>query len=263
MRFTKSFSLPFLREAHAPGSGLDTVVTPLAPLSLAAATGRQNGQEGQKVLLAQNWILQSSCKLNATGEQISAPAFKAEGWHHARVPSTVLAALVADKTFPDPYFAMNLRSIAGTTYPIATNLTISPRRRTAHSSAPGGIGPNFHCRYSSKRKTSGFILRGLTIAPTSGLNGSRIADSEEVAGAYREFEFQINGALKSGQKNVLAIETFAPEPKDLAINWVDWNPMPPDKDMGLWKDVSLTASGPRDCTTCVCNQQSRYRPLQG
>ena len=29
-------------------------------------------------------------------------------------------------------------------------------------------------------------------------------------------------------------ETFAPTEKDLGINWVDWNPCPPDKDMGLW-----------------------------
>jgi exo-1,4-beta-D-glucosaminidase len=31
---------------------------------------------------------------------------------------------------------------------------------------------------------------------------------------------------------VLAVETFAPTEKDLGINWVDWNPCPPDKDMG-------------------------------
>ena len=39
--------------------------------------------------------------------------------------------------------------------------------------------------------------------------------------------------MKPGKKNVLAVETFAPTEKDLGINWVDWNPCPPDKDMGL------------------------------
>jgi len=38
--------------------------------------------------------------------------------------------------------------------------------------------------------------------------------------------------LKPGKTNVLAVETFAPTEKDLGINWVDWNPSPPDKDMG-------------------------------
>ena len=30
---------------------------------------------------------------------------------------------------------------------------------------------------------------------------------------------------------------FPPDPHDLAITFVDWNPMPPDKGMGLWRDV--------------------------
>jgi exo-1,4-beta-D-glucosaminidase len=37
---------------------------------------------------------------------------------------------------------------------------------------------------------------------------------------------------------------FAPTEKDLGLNWVDWNPTPPDKNMGLWKEVYLAASGP-------------------
>src|SRR5262249_52853474 len=31
---------------------------------------------------------------------------------------------------------------------------------------------------------------------------------------------------------------------DLAITFVDWNPAPPDKNMGLWREVFLTANGP-------------------
>lgn len=37
---------------------------------------------------------------------------------------------------------------------------------------------------------------------------------------------------------------FPPTPDDLAITFVDWNPAPPDKGMGLWRDVYLSASGP-------------------
>ena len=75
------------------------------------------------------------------------------------------------------------------------------------------------------------------------LNGHRIADSTQVAGAYRTYEFDVTGLLKPGQTNVLAVETFAPTEKDLGINWVDWNPCPPDKDMGLWGAVNLVATG--------------------
>src|ERR1035437_3690795 len=38
--------------------------------------------------------------------------------------------------------------------------------------------------------------------------------------------------------------SFPPEPGDLAITFVDWNPLPPDKGMGLWRDVSIAATGP-------------------
>jgi exo-1,4-beta-D-glucosaminidase len=30
----------------------------------------------------------------------------------------------------------------------------------------------------------------------------------------------------------------------LALTWVDWNPAPPDKNMGIWRNVYLRASGP-------------------
>jgi hypothetical protein len=53
----------------------------------------------------------------------------------------------------------------------------------------------------------------------------------------------VTDALKPGKKNVLAVETFAPTEKDLGINWVDWNPCPPDKDMGLWGAVDLVTTG--------------------
>ena len=51
-------------------------------------------------------------------------------------------------------------------------------------------------------------------------------------------------AAKPGAENVLAVQVFAPTEHDLAITFVDWNPAPPDKNMGLWREVYLTTSGP-------------------
>jgi exo-1,4-beta-D-glucosaminidase len=47
-----------------------------------------------------------------------------------------------------------------------------------------------------------------------------------------------------GQANALAVEVFPPGPDDLAITFVDWNPQPPDKEMGLWRAVTVSATGP-------------------
>ena len=59
----------------------------------------------------------------------------------------------------------------------------------------------------------------------------------------RVFEFNASKYLAAGKINALAVEVFAPDRNDLALTWVDWNPTPPDKDMGLWKDVYLTKTG--------------------
>jgi exo-1,4-beta-D-glucosaminidase len=48
----------------------------------------------------------------------------------------------------------------------------------------------------------------------------------------------------AGNDNCLAVEIFPPKGMDLTITWVDWNPTPPDRGMGIWYDVSVHATGP-------------------
>jgi exo-1,4-beta-D-glucosaminidase len=197
----------------------------------------------QRTDLRSGWAIQSSCQVAEKGGQISAPAFVPKGWHPTTVPSTVLAALVADKVFPDPFAGMNLRSIPGTSYPIGrvfSRLPMpddSPYRcswwyRTEFR-APGGPGRVNHLHFG-----------GINYRANVWLNGRQIASATDIAGAYRTYEFDVTEALKAGAANVLAVEVFAPTEKDLAINWVDWNPAPADKNLGLWREVYLTNSGP-------------------
>jgi exo-1,4-beta-D-glucosaminidase len=76
------------------------------------------------------------------------------------------------------------------------------------------------------------------------VNGKKIADAKDVAGTFRIFEFDVTSALNPNGANAVALEIFAPEKNDLGITWVDWNPTPADKDMGIWKEVTLTSNGP-------------------
>ena len=48
----------------------------------------------------------------------------------------------------------------------------------------------------------------------------------------------------AGKNNCLALEIFPPKGTDLTITWVDWNPTPPDRGMGIWYDVSIHSTGP-------------------
>ena len=80
-----------------------------------SAAGAGDSEEG-RTYLHKNWQIQSSCEVKATGEQISSAGFDAAGWHKADIPATVVGALVTDKTYPDPDYAMNLKSFPGMNY---------------------------------------------------------------------------------------------------------------------------------------------------
>jgi exo-1,4-beta-D-glucosaminidase len=193
--------------------------------------------------LARNWRVQSSAVVKDTGATISTPAFQPAGWYPTSVPSTVLAALVANHVYPDPFFGMNLRSIPGTTYPIGRNFSALPMPRESPfrvswwyrtAFTPGSAAPGSHVALH---------LDGLNYRANVWLNGRQIGRATDLAGTFRLFEIDVTEAIRPGRPNALAVEVFPPEPGDLAWTWVDWNPAPPDKNMGLWRPVTITTSG--------------------
>ena len=197
-----------------------------------------------RVALHEGWTLQTSAKVEAKGEVISTPQFSPKGWHEVTVPTTVVAALVKDKTLPDPFFAMNLRGLAGVTYPIGKNFSDIAMIPDSPYAQPWWYRKQFALPATYKGKTVWLKFDGINYRANIWLNGKQIANSDDVAGAWRTYEFNVSGTAKPGAENVLAVQVFSPTEHDLAITFVDWNPAPPDKDMGLWRDVYLTDSGP-------------------
>ncbi len=194
--------------------------------------------------LHDGWRLQSACKLNADGDKISAAGFSTAGWISTSVPSTVLAAQVAAGVFPDPYFGDNLRKIPGTSYPIGENFENLPMP----ADSPYHCGWWYRDEFSVPASASGrhywLHFGGINYRADIWVNGHKVADSTQIAGAYRTYDLDVTDVLRPGKRNVIAVETFAPTEKDLGINWVDWNPDPPDRDMGLWGRVDLVSTGP-------------------
>jgi exo-1,4-beta-D-glucosaminidase len=84
-----------------------------ALIVLALASGPASASEVQP--LAEGWAIQSSARLGegAEGARLSRPGVDTSGWHPARVPTTVLAALVEAGALPDPYYGDNLTRIPG------------------------------------------------------------------------------------------------------------------------------------------------------
>jgi len=218
--------------------------TALALLAAASPIFAQSlDSTNARIDLHDGWMLQSSCKVSAKGAQISVPGFRTDGWHATTVPSTVVAALVADKTFPDPYFGDNLRPIPGTTYPIGKMFSVMPMPKDSPFRCPWWYRTEFPAANVFDGEHVWLHFGGINNRANVWLNGRRIAESKDVAGAHRTYEFDVTPLLARDRPNVLAVETIAQTEKDLGINWVDWNPTPPDKDMGLWREVFLRSTG--------------------
>ena len=194
--------------------------------------------------LREGWAIQSSAKVDQGGEALSAPGFETTGWHRATVPTTVVAALVADGTFPDPHYAMNVREIPGTDYEIATNFSNVEMSEDSPFRVPWWYRTEFTLPTDASGRAVWLRFGGINFKANVWLNGQRIAAADEIAGAWRIHEFDISGVARVGEVNALAVEVFAPTTGDLALTFVDWNPMPPDKVMGLYRPVTVATSGP-------------------
>jgi exo-1,4-beta-D-glucosaminidase len=223
---------------------IDCVVFALSLcLAVNFAAAAVSSGPGSRIDLQEGWYIQSSGKLGVGGESLSVASFRPEGWYPATMPSTVLAALVANKVYPDPYFGMNLRSIPGTAYPVGSNFS----NIAMPANSPFAVSWWYRRAFPLRAAAGEHVwlnFDGINYKANVWFNGKLIADATKVAGAYRLYEFEVTDLVRADAPNVVAVEVFAPTPSDLALNWVDWNPMPPDKDMGIWRDVYITVSGP-------------------
>src|SRR5713226_8528852 len=168
-----------------------------------------------RTYLHKNWQIQSSCEVKATGEQISSAGFDAKGWHKTDIPATVVGALVTDKTYPDPNYGTNLKSIPGMNY--------SDKNLFANQDMPDGSP--FRCSWwyrteyalptGEAKKTEWLNFLGINYRANIWINGHKAEDSNDVAGTYRSYEFNVSKFLLPGKANALAVEVFAPGRYDL------------------------------------------------
>ncbi|HTV55424.1 MAG TPA: glycosyl hydrolase family 2 [Terriglobia bacterium] len=232
---------PHVRRA-APGF-LSTAL-PVSP----ALPGAQNSKDpaatpGTRIKLAQDWMIQSSAKVGENGRVISTNSFHAQGWYLTTVPSTVLAALVRNRVYANPDYGMNLRSIRGTSYPIGGNFAMMPMPSNSPFRRGWWYRTQFFLPSSAGGKQLWLHFHGINNSANVWLNGHQVATSDQISGMYRQYEFNITTEALPGAMNTLAVEVFAPTPHDLSITFVDWLPLPPDKDMGIYRSVFVTSSG--------------------
>ncbi|HLK05515.1 MAG TPA: glycoside hydrolase family 2 protein [Candidatus Acidoferrum sp.] len=195
------------------------------------------------VILREGWKVQSSAKVSATPEQISSVGFSTEGWYSTTAPQTVFAVLVENGVYKDPFYGMNLRSIPGVEYKIGGQFANDEMPDNSPYAVPWWYRKEFPVPASDKGKRVWLAFRGINYRADIWINGKKLAGSDSVAGAFRRYEFDVTDFVHVGGKNVVAVAVSAPHAAELGITWVDWNPTPPDKDMGLWQEVVLSSSG--------------------
>jgi exo-1,4-beta-D-glucosaminidase len=179
------------------------------------------GNSGARIKLIENWQMQSSEKINASIEDICNANFKVYNWHKVSIPSTVLGALIKNGIIKDPYFGLNLRRIAEEPFKV-----------------PWLFRKQFSVRSQTIAQIVLLLFEGINYSANIWINGKKIGDSIEVKGAFRQFKFDITEYIHWGE-NVLLVEVFPPQPGDFSTGFVDWNPAPPDRNMGIFRDVTL------------------------
>lgn len=229
------FASRLVRNSGNAFAALVAVLLLLSPLASADRT----------ITLHDGWALQSSAKLKAGGAQISQVGFDTAGWFKATAPRTVFAVLVDNGVFRDPYFGMNLRKVPGVDYKIkGEGFAREEMSPTSPYAVPWWYRSDFAVPADYQGQTIWLAFRGINYRANIWINGKKLAGSDTVVGAFRRYEFDVTPFVKVGQKNTVAVEVSAPKAGELGITFVDWNPTAPDKEMGLWQEVVLSASGP-------------------
>jgi exo-1,4-beta-D-glucosaminidase len=188
------------------------------------------------IVLRDNWAIQSSANLKGGGKIISQTGYLTKDWYPTSVPTTVLATLVANKVHADPYYSNNYFELPGIRrwdIPEGNPFESSWWYRTEFDLPASYTGKHVWLKFHSVNYRANLWV-----------NGQKVADSSQMEGAYRLYAFDIAKYIRACQKNCLALEIYPPKTFDLTISWVDWNPTPPDRGMGIWYDVTLSTSGP-------------------
>ena len=200
--------------------------------------------QSAKLYLRKGWSIQSSAQVKEKGDALSQNEFQPQKWYPATVPSTIVGTLVEDKVYPDPLVGQNLRLIPGCGYPIGANFSNLPMPDDSPFRVAWWYRTQIRIPAGYHGGQIWLHFDGINFRANVWLNGQKIATSDQIAGTFRIHELNITGAVKAGALNTLAIEVFPAQPDDLGWTWVDWNPTPPDKNMGIFRDVYLTSSGP-------------------
>ena len=188
-----------------------------------------------------HWQVQSSSAVGLDGKRLSSQDVDGSRWFDASLPATVLAVLVAHGVYPDPFRGMNFLALPGRG-PAHQNFSNYPMPDDSPFRVPWWFRTELEPVRAAHAPHTWLELDGLNYRANLFINGILARDCSQLVGAYRGFDVLLDEFLVPG-RNRLALQIFPPNADDLALTWVDWNPSPPDKNLGLWRGARLRTTG--------------------
>lgn len=205
---------------------ITTIVFFILFISFRSATGQGNGWNVKSQTLTDDWQIQSSAIAGDNGNRISSTEYQPGEWYPTKVPSTVLAGLVELGEYENIFFNNNLEKISGDRF-----------------DEPWWYRKEFQLPECVENQTVRLRFNGINYRADIWLNGEKIASSDTLKGGFRIFTMDVTDKVQEGQ-NAIAVNVEHQEPGDPTLGFVDWNPVPPDRNMGIWRNVELLVSGP-------------------
>lgn len=191
--------------------------TPTAPAG-PSATVHVSAAPGDSTVIP-SFLLRSSAATPDSGATISTPGYNTSGWLPVSARSTVYAGQLENNLFPDPFFSTRMRDVPTSAY----NVPWWYRSDITLGSEPG--------------LRTYLNLTGVISKADVFVNGTQLANSTQIVGAYTQHELDITSVARVGT-NSIAIKVYPNDPnRDLTMGWIDWLQTPPDKNMGIVRDV--------------------------
>ena len=205
---------------------------------------------------ATGWEVQSSAVATQTGAQISTPGFNTSSWlpvtnDDAGAPGTEIEALAQNGQCPgDTALQPVNQNTSG-----ANSVFFSNNMQLCYGSM-SKIGPDSVAKFSVPwwwradftpnlvtGQTATLVVNGVIGSANVWVNGTEVATSATVTGAYTRFSFNVTNLIQSGT-NSLAIEINPNDPTTLfTLDNVDWTQIPPDNNTGIQFPVQLQVDG--------------------
>ena len=229
------------------------------------------------IVLDQGWRMQSSALVGDDGAKFSLPGQHADTWYQTDVPTTVLSALIRHSVYPDPYIGTNNMLIPDANDAHNKRFDLAKFSHLPDKSNPWAK-PWWFCReFQVPREFHGKVvwlnLDGINYRADVWLNGWQIGSAKDIAGMFKRHRLDITRQVQLEGFNALAIRihpvdhpgdpvheqldgingSLGPNGGDdamarnvsqvCAVGW-DWVPAARDRNMGIWQNVWLEASGP-------------------